>query len=108
MTSQLNFNIGLKILRVYLKSTALYGFTRAVTWNYEGKKEYYNSTTHRYETKEKLIVDKAVSVLGGTFAAYFSWPSMLCDDLTRLECAVKGRDAGEYGLKFKRFADSGK
>ncbi len=108
MTSQWNMQLGLKIVRVYLKSTALYGFTRAVTWNYEGKKEYYNSSTRKFETKEKLIVDKACSVLEGTFAAYFKWPFMLCYDLTRLECAVKGQDAREYGSKFVRYSDDGK
>jgi hypothetical protein len=105
MSFQWNIELGLKIVRVYLKSTALYGFTRAVTWEYEGKKEYYNARTREFETKEKLIVDKAYGVLRGTFSAYFAWPCMLADDLTRLECAVKGREAREYGLKFVRVGD---
>jgi hypothetical protein len=105
MPNQWSIELGLKIVRVYLKSTALYGFTRAVTWDYEGKQEYYNARTHKYEMKDKLLVDKACSVVGGTFAAYFAWPFMLGDDLTRLECAVKGRDAREYGLRFVRVGD---
>jgi len=102
MPGQWDIELGLKIVRLYLKGTGLYGFTRAVSWEYEGKKEYYNAKTDEIETKEKLIVDKAWGVLGGTFSAFFAWPFMLWDDLTRLECAVKGRDAREYGLRFVR------
>jgi hypothetical protein len=103
MSKQWNIELGLKVVRLYLKGTALYGFTRAVTWEYEGKKEYYNARTREFETKEKLIVDKAAGIAGGTFSAYFAWPYMLGDDLTRLECAVKDRDAREYGLRFVRY-----
>ncbi len=105
MAIQWNIAIGLKIVKVYLQSTVLYGFTRVVTWDYEGKKEYYNARTREFETREKLIVDKACSVFGGTCAAYFAWPFMLGDDLTRLECAVKGLEAREYGLRFVRVSD---
>jgi hypothetical protein len=106
MSTQWNIALGLKIMKVYLQSTTLYGFTRAVTWDYEGKKEYYNARTKEFETKEKLIVDKAYGVLRGAFAAYFVWPGMLSDDLTRLECAVKGREAREYGVRFVRVGGS--
>ena len=97
--------LAVKAVRVYVQSVAVYGFTRAVTWDYAGSKEYYNARTHEYEIKEKLLVDKAWCVLDGTFSAYFAWPFMLGDDLTRLECAVKGRDAREYGLRFARVSD---
>ena len=107
MPYQWNISLALKVVKIYMKGTALYGFTRAVTWDYQGKKEYYNAKTHQYETKEKLLVDKAYGVVGGTFAAYFAWPIMLGDDLVRLECAAKGRDAREYGLQFVR-VDGGK
>jgi len=105
MIRQWNIALGVKIVKVYLQSTTLYGFTRAVTWDYEGRKEYYNVRTQEFETKEKLFADKACSVLGGTCSAYFAWPRMLVDDLTRLECAVKGREAREYGLRFVRVSD---
>ncbi len=108
MSKQWNIELGLKIVRLYLQGTGLYGFTRAVTWEYEGKKEYYNAKTDEIETKEKLFVDKAWGVLGGTFSAFFAWPFMLWDDLTRLECAVQGRDAREYGLRFVRVGGDGK
>ncbi len=96
MTTQWNIELGLKFASVYLKCTALYGFSRAVTWDYDGTKEYYNARTRKYEVKGKLMVDKAQSVLGGTFSACYAWPFMICDDLTRLECAVKKRDVCEY------------
>jgi len=96
MPKQWDIELVIKSVKLYLKGIALYGFTRAVTWGYEGSKEYYNATTHEYETKEKLLVDKARGVLGGTFSAYFAWPFMISDDLKRLECVVKGLDPQEY------------
>lgn len=56
----------MKIVRLYVKGTGLYGFTRAVTWEYEGKKEYYNAKTYEFEVKNKLFVDKACDVVGKT------------------------------------------
>jgi hypothetical protein len=97
MSKQWNIYLGLKIARLYLQGTAAYGFTRAVTWDYEGKREYYNAKTRTYEVKEKLFVDKAGAAAKGTFSAWFAWPVMLGGDLARLECAVMGRDAREYG-----------
>ena len=73
-----------------------YGFTRAVTYDYKDTKKYYNDRTGVYETKEMLLTDKIGQITGKTCAALIVWPGMLGEDLARLECAVKGRDAREY------------
>ncbi len=92
----------LRLARLYAPTTLAYGFTRAVTYNYEGTREYWNSRTHKYERKEKLVVDKLATVSGGTFAALLLWQGMLGQDLARLECYLKGRDVREYGDISKR------
>jgi hypothetical protein len=48
------------------------------------------------ETKEMLLVDKIARITGKTCAALIVWPHMMVEDLTRLECAVKGKDIREY------------
>ena len=83
-------------LRVYLGTTLAYGFTRAVTYDYNGKKYYLNEKTGRHEKKEMLLVDNIGSITGATVAAVVVWPSMLGADLARLECAAKGVDHSEY------------
>jgi len=87
----------LRLTRLYAHTTLAYGFTRAVTYNYEGQRDYFNERTRKYEPREKLVVDKLASVSGGTFAALFLWPRMLGQDMARLECYLRGKDASEYG-----------
>ena len=84
------------VLDVYLDVTVLYGFTRAVTYNYEGSREYYNKNTRKHEVKEMLLVDKIGRITSKTFAAVFMWPRMLHEDLTRAECAMSGKNHLEY------------
>jgi hypothetical protein len=82
--------------RWYLRTCLAYGFTRSVTYDYMGTKKYYNEVTEKREEKEMLLVDKIGRITGGTCAALIMWPGMLGEDLARLECAVKGKDAREY------------
>jgi len=58
-----------KNARRYLALTLGYGFTRAVTWDYNGKKEYYNREKFAYEEKEMLITDKIGRITCNTWAA---------------------------------------
>ena len=84
------------VLDRYLDVTILYGLTRAVTYNYEGSRWYYNKNTKALEMKEMLLVDKIGHITSKTFAAVCMWPWMLHEDLTRAECAVRGKNPLEY------------
>ena len=86
----------LKFANIYINTTLLYGFIRAVTYEYDGKKKYFNSKTDKYETKDMLIIDNAGWISRNTIAAIVVWPLMLGHDLTRLECAVRGKDPKEF------------
>lgn len=85
-----------RALRLYVNGALAYGFTRAVTYDYESSKQYYNDKTGREEKKEMLLVDKLGTVWGKTVSTLIFWPGMLGADLARLECAVKGKDPREY------------
>ncbi len=87
---------GMKVINVYVGATAAYGFTRAVTYDYEKTAEYYNRKTFCYESKEMLFTDKAGTILGKTCFAITGWPFLLGRDLIRLECAARGKDLSEY------------
>jgi hypothetical protein len=82
--------------RVYLRTFLAYGFTRSVTYDYKSTKKYWNEIIVDNETKEMLLVDKIARITGQTCAALVIWPHMVGEDLTRLECAVKGKDVREY------------
>jgi hypothetical protein len=82
--------------RVYVRTFLAYGFTRSVTYDYQSTKKYWNEITLERESKDMLLVDKLARIWGQTCAALFIWPHMMVEDLTRLECAVKGRDVREY------------
>lgn len=83
-------------MHAYVNTTLVYGFTRAVTYDYNGSRKYYNAKTDKYEVKEMLLIDKVGRVSFNTFAAVTAWPFMLRHDFTRLECAIKGKDPSEY------------
>ncbi len=85
-----------KIMPWYLGSTMLYGFGRAVTYDYEGTKKYFNKKNERYELKEMLLLDKIGSVLFKSIVTITVWPFMLGEDLARLECHLCGKDIKEY------------
>ena len=74
-----------------------YGCFRAVTYESDWTRRYYQKSTQTYEKKEKLISDKIGSVLSAGLAAPTVWPWMLGRDLMRLECAVRGKKIEEYG-----------
>jgi hypothetical protein len=84
------------LMKWYMRSTILYGFGRAVTYDYEDTRKYWNNKHERYENKEKLVVDKISWVMSKSFSTIFVWHLMLGDDLTRLECHVRGKDYEEY------------
>ena len=76
-----------------------YGFTRAVTYDYEKSTEYFNHNTRKFESKHPLLACTFSRTAINTFAAVSMWPLMLGEDLMLLECAVRGKDAAEYGIK---------
>ncbi len=45
---------------------------------------------------EMLVVNKIGGVMSKSFSAILVRPLMLLDDLTRLECRVRGKDYNEY------------
>lgn len=90
-----------KWVRRYAYATMTYGFGRAVTYDYKSSREYFNHKTYDFERKPPLVIDTISSTISHAFAAPFMWPTMLTEDLARLECVVRGRDSAEYGLKKK-------
>ena len=92
----INVKLLTTVIRAYVHTTMAYGFTRAVTYTDESQDRYYNAKTGIYELKDMLLIDKFGTVMAGSLAAIFMWPPMLWQDLTRLECAVRGKDAREY------------
>jgi len=74
-----------------------YGFIRSVTYDWDGMQRYYQKSTDSYVKKEKLVVDKVGSVLFNTVVAPSWWPFYISRDMKRLECAVRGKAAVEYG-----------
>jgi hypothetical protein len=82
--------------RVYVNTCLAYGFTRSVTYDYQSTKKYYNEVTERREVKDMLLTDKIGRICGSTCSALIMWPGLLGEDLARLECAVKGKNAREY------------
>ena len=85
-----------KHARRYIALTLGYGFTRAVTWEYNGKKEYYNREKFAYVEKDMLITDKIGTITYNTWAAVTVWPFMMRDDFRRLELAVTGKNPSDY------------
>ena len=92
----INVKLLTTVIRAYVNTTMAYGFTRAVTYNYEGQQRYYNAKTGIYELKDRLLIDKFGTVMAGSLAAIFMWAPMLWQDLAKLECKLTGKDAREY------------
>lgn len=84
------------LLRGYVNTTLAYGFTRSVTYDYQHTMEYRNKEAGTYETKEMLVIDKIRRVCGHSVMAIGAWPFMLGEDLTRLECVIRGKNPREY------------
>jgi hypothetical protein len=84
------------MFRKYVYATMAYGFTRAATYDYTGTQIYHNEVSGYYETKEILLTDSIGKVASGSFSAPFVWPLMLGQDLTQLECIMKGKNPKEY------------
>jgi hypothetical protein len=81
---------------IYTNTFLLYGFTRAVTLDYDGKMRYFNGNTHMHEIKDILFTDQAGRIALNTIAALCVWPIMLASDFSRLECVLRGKDPNEF------------
>jgi hypothetical protein len=81
---------------VYVNVTGLYGLIRAVTYDYSWEKNYFNSKTGNFETKDMLLTDKVGRIAHNAISAVFLWPITLREDLARLECAARGKDTKEF------------
>jgi hypothetical protein len=92
MAGWANLLVARKLSEWYVNTTLLYGFGRAVTYDYEGTGKYWNNKHERYELKEMLVLDKISRVMSKSFAAIIMWPVMFGDDLTRLECHARGKN----------------
>ena len=92
----------IKGMRVYAMITLSYGLVRSVSYDYNGKKEYHNRKTKEYVIKDMLLTDKIGRITGSAAAAMIVWPSMLGEDLARLECKVRGKDIEEYDLGWNK------
>ena len=84
------------MVRWYFGTTVIYGFSRAVTYDYKGEKLYFNRNMEKFETKKMLTVDNFSRIVHNSLAACFVWPSMLADDIKLIECGLKGKDPAEY------------
>jgi len=101
MSAAASKQLKLHPLAYYVCGTLSYGFIRSVSYNWNSERRYYENSTGSYALKEKLIVNKIGSVVGETVAAVAVWPVMMGEDLVRLECVVRGKDPGEYGVDRK-------
>ncbi len=84
------------IIRVYVGATVSFGFVRAVTYDYDPTKSYFNKRTREFENKEMLVVDKVGMIVAKSVSAPAVWPLMLGGDLVRLECWLTGKRIDEY------------
>lgn len=82
----------------YFCATMTYGFIRAVSYDYEGTKVYFNHKTMQYETKPLLYTDFAGRMFVRAFSAIVAWPYMMGEDFVRLECFMRGKDPAEYSV----------
>ncbi len=82
----------------YVIGSITFGFTRAVTYDHESTKCYFNSCTLRHEEKRMLLVDNLSMITSKTFASMFYWPTMLKKDLQRLECFCTGKSIDEFKI----------
>ena len=98
----MSFTLGtqkvIKFVRIYVISTSLYGFTRAVSYDYKDTMRYFNRSSMQIEEKKMLLVDNIGNVVSRTFEANFHWPSMLKKDLIVLECITRGKNVEEYKI----------
>ncbi len=85
-----------RVIKVYA-AAAVYGFTRAVTYDYDGTHQYYNRETIQFETKPLLITDNVGRITGRTIETMIFWPIVMQRDVARLECLARGKDPKEYG-----------
>jgi hypothetical protein len=83
-------------IRVYVGATVSFGFVRAVTYDYDSVRKYFNKHTRELEPKEMLIVDKVGRVATMSVVAPVAWPLMVGKDLARLECWLTGKNLDEY------------
>ena len=85
-----------RLWNIYLGSTMAYGFARAVTYDRESTGLYHNKKTDRGEVKEMLVIDQVWRVMGMTCSTAVLWPFLLGNDLSRLECVMRGKNYEEY------------
>jgi hypothetical protein len=84
------------VIRVYVGATASFGFVRAVTYDYNPMRSYFNKQTREFENKEMLVVDKVGMIVAKSISAPALWPLMVHGDLARLECWLTGKRIDEY------------
>ncbi len=91
---------GNRVLRAvnrYVAVTMTYGAVRAVTYDSgKGTCDYYNAHTASLENKPMLFTHAMGRVVGRSFLAMLDWPSLLGQDIARLECAVRGLPFAGY------------
>ena len=80
----------------YTLVTVCYGFTRAVSYDYEGRGDYFNYKSWKHEKRPLLFVDNMAKIIGKTMGAVFLWPIFLKWDLLRLECFLRDKDFSDY------------
>ena len=86
----------MKWVRRYVGVTLSYGAMRALTYEYDGTQNYYDSTKDKFETKPMLWSHTLGRAMSHSVAAVTVWPVMLGKDLARLECLLRGLDHATY------------
>ena len=74
-----------RALHLYWNVTCAYALAHAVPYAW----------SHR-STKELLVVDKMLLIVGGALSGPLIWPLFVRDDLVRVECLVRGKRARDY------------
>jgi hypothetical protein len=90
--------------RRYLAATLAYGFTRAVTYDYEDQVFSYNYGKKSYDGHPLLVADTAALIVLKTAVTPVLWPAILHHDVSRLECFWFDKAPPKYGCSYNWWA----
>jgi hypothetical protein len=83
----------------YLAITAGYSLTRTIPRVWDATVEHKNRITNKFEIKPMLITHKLAACIVCTITGPWLWPVYATEDVTRLECYLRGKNPAEYGIE---------
>ena len=86
----------------YFPCTFLYGAVHCIM-DMPSEDVYTNNTNGKHEKQPVLLTHKIGYLVAGGCIGVAMWPIMLKDDVTRLECLLRGKDPSNYGRMYNIF-----